>query len=372
MRVLKRANDNINVLFAGRYPESGVVSGPEMTAKSVFEEHNVNNNSVFLQYFFDGRKYSIFKKLFGRTEALDGRIITLGIFRIIPELRRRHPDIIHLITFERFAVIFYIYKMLFRVKILYNSHGIVRYENSELKKLPAFYRFKDMLCEKIFLKYSDKIIFPSVMTIDLAGNNYSIEENKAVLLPNGVNSEFFSNKLKPDFSGRLKAVMHYKNELNYSAIELLERSLERIEVPIDFFILTDIKISLPSTENITFTVNQLLTVSELPGFYEDKDVFLSLNKYDTFSTSTAEAMASGLIPVVTSQTGISRYIQNGVNGFVFDHYNEAGLPGILKEIAKMDNIEITDIRKNAVKTADELSNYNVYRMYYELYREIAV
>ena len=130
-------------MFAGRYPEGGVISGPEMTAKSMFEEHCVNNNSVFLQYFFDGRKYSFFKKLFGRTEEQDGRIITLGIFRIIPELRRKHPEIIHLITYERFAVIFYIYKLLFKVKILYNSHGIVRYENSELKKIPAFYRFKD-------------------------------------------------------------------------------------------------------------------------------------------------------------------------------------------------------------------------------------
>ena len=365
---MKRTKDNINVLFAGRYPEGGVISGPEMTAKSMFEEHCVNNNSLFMQYFFDGRKYSFFKKLFGRIEEQDGRIITLGIFRIIPELRRKHPEIIHLITYERFAVIFYIYKLLF--KVMYNSHGIVRYENSELKKIPAFYRFKDKCCEKIFLKYSDKIIFPSVNTIDLAGKYYNINENKAVILPNGVSSVFFNNKSKPGFQGRIKAVMLYKNELNSSALELLEKVIGRIAIPIDLFILTDMSIRLSPTEKITFTVNKMLTVSELPGFYEDKDIFLSINKYDTFSTSTAEAMASGLIPVVTSQTGISRYIQNGVNGFVFDHYDEAELPQILNEIVKMDNTESTNLRSAAIKTANELNNDNVYRMYYELYREI--
>ena len=164
--------------------------------------------------------------------------------------------------------------------------------------------------------------------------------------------------------------MLYKNELNSSALELLEKVIGRIAIPIDLFILTDMSIRLSPTEKITFTVNKMLTVSELPGFYEDKDIFLSINKYDTFSTSTAEAMASGLIPVVTSQTGISRYIQNGVNGFVFDHYDEAELPRILNEFVKMDYTESTNLRSAAIKTANELSNVNVYRIYYELYREI--
>lgn len=370
---MKRTKDNINILFAGRYSEGEILSGPEVTAKSIFQEHCLDNSSVFIQYFFDGRKNSIFKKLFGNETAdiKNCKVLTLGLFRIIPELRRRRPDVIHLITFERFAVIFFMYRLLFSVKIIYNSHGIIQHENSELKKLPLFHRFKDKFCEKIYLKYSDKIIFPSEIAMDMANKYYKPDESKGVILPNGVSEIFFKGKANPKQPGKIKAVMHYKNELNCSGFELLERALSSITIALDIFILTNIEITLPQPGNITFYVNKMMPSEKLPEFYADKDVFLSLNKYDTFSIASAEAMASGLIPVVTTQTGISRYIQNGVNGFVFDYFDVIGLTEILNSLDALEKQKKYELSSAAFKTVEELKWGYVYQLYSELYRKIS-
>ncbi|NOS85457.1 MAG: glycosyltransferase family 4 protein [Ignavibacteria bacterium] len=370
---MKRTKDNIKVLFAGRYSADTLLSGPERTARSIFAEHCLSNSSVFIQYFFDGRKFSLFKKLFGKEViASEGcEVLTLGLLRLMPELLRRKPEIIHLITFERFAAIFYIYRMVFNVKIIYNSHGIVQHENSEFKDIPAFYRFKDKICEKIFLKYSDKVIFPSILAMDIAEKYCSVNEKKAVVLPNGVNDVFFTGKAKQGSGAKLKAVLQFRNRLNSSGIELLEKSGSSIKIPLDIYILTNENIYLQNKDNISYHITKLIPSYELPDFYADKDIFLSLNKYDTFSISTAEAMASGLIPVVTSQTGISRYIENGVNGFVFDHFDIGGLPEILNKIGLTSLQERNELICSAVKTAGDLRWSSVYKLYEELYRETA-
>ena len=107
---------------------------------------------------------------------------------------------------------------------------------------------------------------------------------------------------------------------------------------------------------------------ELAEFYGDKDIFLSLNKYDTFSISTAEAMASGLIPVITSETGISRYIINGLNGynFPFQFHNE--LPKILELLTNMPAEKKEEISRSASLAVIDLKWKNVYQMYENVYK----
>ncbi len=370
---MKKIKDKNSVLFAGKYSEEDILAGPELTAKNIFAEYCRENCSVFVQYFFDGRKYSLFKKLFGKEMKELGRskVLTLGILRIIPELHAKKPAKIHITTFVRFALIFYIYKLFSKVTILYNSHGIIQYENSELKKLPFFYRFKDKFCERIYMKYSDKIIFPSEFAMDMAGKYYDIDNDKAVILPNGISELFLEGKAKPSQPGSLKAIMHFKNEMNRSGLELMERSLSSINARLEIFVLTFSKITLPQTGQITFFTCNMKPPEELREFYRDKDIFLSLNKYDTFSIAAAEAMASGLIPVVTIQTGISRYIQNGLNGFAFDHYDISSFAAILDTISQMNLQERDVVSSAASKTAHELKWSNVYKMYKKLYRNSA-
>jgi len=366
---LRKKADNIKILFAGRLAEGEILPGPERFAKTIFTEYTAEHPATFLQYFFDGRKYSVFKKLFGKevTEHGKGHILTLGLFRVFPYLASSRPHVIHMLQFERFAVLLYIYRMFFNVKIVYNSHGVIKFENTTIKNVSGFLKFKDNFCEQIYSKYSDVIIFPSETSRNKAMEYYSIDRSKTTILPNFAGSEFSAEKHISLSNGTLKIVIQYKNEFNKSGLELLLRSVKDMKCKAEIYIITNIDLELPLNNNLKFFTIPLMPAVKLAEFYLDKDVFLSLNSYDTFSIATAEAMASGLIPVVTNETGISGCITHGINGFKFDHAKDTEFTGIMNELSEMSKDQIINISKAAAKTAAEFNIDKVYNRYKEIY-----
>jgi glycosyltransferase involved in cell wall biosynthesis len=366
---LRKKADNIKILFVGRFTESEILSGPARIARSLFTEYTAEHQTIFLQYFFDGRKYSVFKKLFGkeRIEHGKGHILTLGLFRVIPFLVVYRPAVIHLVQFERFALLLYIYRLFFNVQIIYNSHGVIQYENTKIKKVNGSLRSKDNLCEKMYLKCSDLTIFPSEATREIAIDYYAIDKVKTAIIPNFAGIEFSAGNHVSFVNGIVKLVIQYKNEFNKSGIELLLRSAKDIKCKAEVYIITNTELELPVSDNLTFFMVPLMTPTKLAEFYLDKDVFLSLNSYDTFSIATAEAMASGLIPVVTNETGISRYINHGINGFKFDYAKDTEFPGIMNDLSLMSKDQIINFSKAAAETAAEFKIDRVFSRYKEIY-----
>lgn len=362
------------IVYAGRFNPGEKLSGPEKTAKRLFMEHSISVNTCFIQYFFDGRQYSLRQKLFGEESAgprENAAVLTLGLFRILKALRHLRPEIIHIITFERFAIVFILYSMFHKTKIVYNVHGVIAYENSELKKVPFLQKLKDRFCEGLFIRRSDKLIFNSEYVIDLAEKYFSVDESKAVILPNGIDEEFRKTNGYRSSSPRLKAVFMIKNELSRSGLEFLNDLLDISETGLDLYIIAETKHEIKANKNVNLSYVSPMTAPELARFYGDKDIFLSLNRYDTFSISTAEAMASGLIPVVSSQTGINRYIDGGKNGFIVDYGDRLKLNEILKTISGYDETQRQKIRDSAAIIYESLAWKNVHEMYLDLYREAA-
>ena len=363
--------DKLKILFAGRYSEENILSGPERTAKDIFDEYTLQHQAVFLQYFFDGRKFSVLKKLFGKQikEHGRGKVITLGALRIIPFLISYRPEIIHLLNYERFTLILYIYRMVFKTAIIYNSHGIIKFENTVIKKQKGSKIFKDNFCEKIFLKYSDKIIFPSEGAKKTAGNFYKIDEEKPIIMPNIAGRLFYDRTNDIPQTKSIKAVIHYKNSLNKSGYEMLLGTLNLLKSRIEIYILSNELTSFQSVKFPNIYVQELMPQEKLAEFYADKNIFLSLNSYDTFSISAAEAMASGLIPIVTNETGISGYINHGVNGFKISYGDTSMLAEIIKKISEMQDKEKISLSREAKKTAEAFRLDKVFNMYLKLYRE---
>jgi glycosyltransferase involved in cell wall biosynthesis len=368
---LKTGKEIADVVFLGRYSESEILSGPEKTSKRIFFEHTKLNHSYFIQYFFDGRKYGIIKKLFGKGKAdviNNSEILTLGLFPALLKLLKLKPKIIHVITFERFAVLAFFCKILFKTRIIYNTHGIVTYENTELKKTPFLLRQKDRFCEKLFLKYSDIIIFYSENSIDIAEKYFKLNEARAVILSNGIDDVFSSSREKPKSkSENLRLVIHYQNELHSGSIDFLNKCLEKITLPIEIFIVGNEKASIinPST---CFKVNYVekMTPKKLSEFYSDKDIFLSLNNYDTFSISTAEAMSAGLVPIVTEETGMSRYIWHGENGFTVKYGDFGKLAELINNL-QSGKIALSELSLNASKIFEILTWSQIYESYKNFY-----
>ena len=275
------------------------------------------------------------------------------------------PDIIHIITFERFASVIFIYKIFSKAKVIYSAHGLVTLEN-EIKNVSAFYKYKDKICEKMFLRFSDKIIFPSEYYINKAYEIIKFDKDRTTIIPNGVD-EIFHNiyNRRTNSNDKLKVIIEtYKIGVS-KIIDSVLAGLNTVKDNIELHLINPNDISYKYDTLTIFNYNKM-PVSEFAGFLKDKDVLLSLAEFDTFSISTAEAMAAGVIPFVTKSTGIVSYINNNSNGFIHDYNN---IPDILEKLMNPENR-----KKISEKASDIYSLLNwdtVYSVYESVYNDLA-
>jgi len=361
------------ILYVGRYNESENLTGPEKVAKRIFQESSKKTSSVFLEYFFDGKIYGPMKKFFGYEEIEKtggSKIYRLGILRIPLFLIKQKPEVIHIITFERFAVLCCYYKIVSKVKIIFNVHGVVCYENKEHRKVSGSQYKKDLSAEKKFFKYSDKLLFLSQMPLKIAKNLFDFDERKLEFINNGIDEEFNSVSNKPK-NESLSVVFIGDSERKDKDFEFLYNALGKIVTKCTLFIIGNYdKQKYPeNSKYVNFKTLPRMDTSELVNFLSDKNIYISSSSYDTFSIAAAECMCAGLAPIVTDTTGISKLIVNGENGFVVTH-------GHTDELAEKINLLLSDneLRKrislNASKIYSILSWGEIYKHYEKIYNSL--
>jgi glycosyltransferase involved in cell wall biosynthesis len=347
----------MNIVYIGRYNKNDILSGPEKVARRIFDNISKKRNSVFIEYFFDGNNYGIFKKLFGK-EIVDSinesNIYRMGIIAIFFCLLKIRPKIIHIITFERFALVCFIYKIFLRVKIIYNVHGVLVHENKELGLQKRFYNFKDKIVEKIIIKYSDILLLLSAETKIILEKYCRIKENKIKYIKNGVDSEYHNAGINKIYSEKsiLKIVFIADIRRKEKGYEFLKNSLEKIENNIELYII-DRKENILSFKNkliCVFCFDKMSSV-ELANLLINKDVFISASFYEPFSISSVECMSAGLIPVLTKETGASELIVEGVNGYLYNYNDSDKLIKILSEFSIN-----TELRKKVSGEAMKIFN----------------
>jgi glycosyltransferase involved in cell wall biosynthesis len=367
--------DKPQVLFIGRYSASEQLSGPEKYAKRIAQQYaTANGNVTFIQYFFDGTKYGFFKKLFGKeTVIAEGSVelVTAGLFRLIGAVRKVKPGIIHIITFERFAAIALIYKIFGKAKVIYNSHGVIAYENTAIKKCSSFYRLKDKIAEWMLFRYADKIIFPSENTMDIAEGYFELNERRCMILPGGIDDEFKKeNKRETESGAALNCVVMNTSEYSKSGMDFLQKIIDNCSNNMNLYLIG--KKYEVSSANPAFKITSVdkMNAAELSAFYANKHVFLSLNSYETFSLAAIEAMSCGMIPIVTSNTGMSRYILHGENGYIIEYGKTEQIMSILNELANNSNLRAA-ISSRATEIYQILNWKEVFGTYEHVYEELS-
>lgn len=368
---MKTRKDNPLVVYIGRYNEGEILSGPEKTAKRIFSLHSKQYKTVFVQYFFDGNKYGFIKKLFGKeSKSINENAVlyTVGLFRYVFLLIHLKPDIIHIITFERFAVLTFFARLFKKFKVIYNVHGVIVYENAEIKNSGFFYSFKDKFCEKRFLGKADKIILPSEGTYYILNKYYKVNKTKLVIVPNGID-DVFNSVNRINSISILKAVILNTSAFSKSGIDFLNLLLDIIDPPIEIYSIGKKYDITSKNEKVSLYYIEKMDSGSLADFYKDKNIFLSLNSYDTFSISTAEAMAAGLVPVITDSTGISTFVNNGVNGYKFQYGDTDGLKSAIEELSAKDSIR-NDISVRCREIFTSINWKSVYGGYINIYSNL--
>ncbi len=362
----------MKVLFAGRYNDTEILSGPDKVAKRIFREYSLRDKTIFAEYFFDGNRFSYLKKLFGSetvTTVNNSEVKRFGVVSLFFFLFKYKPTVIHVITYERFALVCYLYKFFSNVKVVYNVHGIVSYENDVLKNSGLIYSVKDRICEKIFLKYSDKLIFLSENSMKHAGGICRIDRNKISLIPNGTDEIFYNTGLDKvcNKSSPLKIVFAGDESRKEKGFDFLIDSLKLIEFQTELFLIGSFsKFKDVNNVNIKFNITDKMETDKFAGFLRDKDVFISASSYEQFSITAAEAMAAGLVPVVTEETGMSSYIKNHINGFIFGYGDKEAFIEILN-LLNSDRSLMQTVSLRSSEIFKELSWKNIFLKYINLY-----
>ncbi|MBI5403123.1 MAG: glycosyltransferase family 4 protein [Ignavibacteriae bacterium] len=365
----------MNIVYIGRYNEGEILTGPEKVAKRIFDGAASERKCVFIEYFFDGKKYGLAKKLFGREKvcSVNGSdVFRLGLFRILAFLIEQKPDIIHIISFERFALAAYIYRVFFNVRIVYNVHGIAVYENKFLRKESSFRNFKDCFAEDFYIRHSDIIMLLSRKFKLLFDEYYPVSSRKIRYIKNGTDKEFGNVKSKNVDTEILRIVFISDISRPEKGFRFLKEALEEFSRSAELHVVDRKELSGEikfKNENINLFFYDKMPAESMQGFLYDKDIFISAAKYEPFGMTCTECMSAGLIPVVTDVTGASELITDGLNGFVFEFGNKEQLNRILENL--YDDPELRkSVQEEAVKIYRTVSWSEILKNYLKIYEEL--
>ncbi len=362
----------MKIFFIGRYNNTEFLSGPEKVAKSVFYNVSANNDStVFVDYFFKNRERTNSHLRWLGKEIIQNnpKVIRLGLLRMFCFLVRHQPDIIHIITAERFIIPLFFYKFLLKSKIVVTFHGLYKHEiKYSRRKIGWLSYYKDILLEKLLTKV-DKLVFLSEIHRNTFKKYYKIPEYKTFVIPNGSDLEFQNSKKTFKIPEEVKIVFYNGGAYNTKGdTELLHLLNEcKFSSFIKLFVLGE-KISIENNRypfHINF-VNKLSS-QELISFLSDKDILINISKFEPFSLMAVEAMLAGLIVIATKNAGIAEYINDKENGFIFNSKEQ--FIDIFENIMT-SKINLNKISFNASNIGAKLNWKSITQKYNNLYLEL--
>jgi glycosyltransferase involved in cell wall biosynthesis len=179
------------------------------------------------------------------------------------------------------------------------------------KLLHIPYKF---LGKKIFEK-ADKIICISKYEKNLLVDHFRFDNNKIVLIPNGVNLREFRNLKKQ--TKNYKVILYVGRLEKYKGVQYLIKALPKMDQDIILEIIGKgpyknslIKLARKLNVEQRASFSQDLLRSELLQKYADADAFVFLSKYEAYGISVAEALCAKTPCVVSNSSALKEWVDN--------------------------------------------------------------
>ncbi|MHB8336403.1 MAG: glycosyltransferase family 4 protein [Ignavibacteriaceae bacterium] len=360
----------MKIVLLGKLKEGTILSGPEKFSKILFQNISSFLETVFIEYYHKSYKGSNFlTRLFGK-DINNGNplILRFGSIRLFFYLIKNKPDIIHILTAERFTIPVYLYKRLLRCKIITTFHSVLRFEiPNDYSRRNQFNRYRDYLWEWLAIRFSNQLIFVSKQHLNLAKRFFDLKENRIAIIPNGVEKEFYAPDSIKNFNHVLNIVFY--NGINDSidrGINLVVQALNQVNQSLIKLFVIGKRIKLDGVKfNIEFVAP--MEKEELVKFMVDKQILIKSSVYDSFSIFTAECMSAGLIVIISDNVGLSSYINDGLNGFVYNHLQPEKMENIILKIINR-SYYLDQISLEAKKIFFELGWHKIAEQYVNIYK----
>lgn len=203
----------------------------------------------------------------------------------------------------------------------------------------AYYIYDPLFGKKIFDR-ADKITICTPAELEMIPLLRSYEQ-KIVFVPNGVDlaeirthysaSRRAETTLNLLYVGRIEKKKGIRTVIEaVNLLKTLAVSLTIVGDGPDMQMLQGMVDKLGLTDTITFKGG--IIQEELYSIYSTSDVFLLLSEFEAYSLALAEAMAFGLVPIVT-RVGGNTYMVGHEVGYLVDYPSSAGeVASILKRL----------------------------------------
>lgn len=268
---------------------------------------------------------------------------------IISTIHQYKPDIVLVSECGYTSFLVVLYKKIFRKKykiisLIDDSYDMVYYNNQ-------FSRFH---------KYAEKILIPlfdNIISVEPDVNLFFQKKyNKGIFFPIIQDEIKLRNKYAKilDISARHIEQYHLQNKkivlfvgrlVEIKNISLVIKAFKQLKSNDTSLVIvgsgnseTSLKSLADNNENIIFTGR--LEGNELYAWYNIAELFVLPSIQEAFGAVTNEALIGGCFCLISSKAGSNCLIKNGVNGKIFDPYNEYDFYNIL-----INSIKSTPLRK---------------------------
>jgi glycosyltransferase involved in cell wall biosynthesis len=328
----------MKIYFIGEYLDPDKQEAPLLVAAGLFDALRKKNIPVkYITYFTDGRKYSLFQKLFGK-QIIDDYSIRFGILPMIFYIARERPDVLYLLNMEFFYLPLLLLKFVFRYKIFYTSHGIAAYENHYFRKLPPIFMLKNKVIEYLIFRISDNIISLSEKTARLISYCYKLNHAKIRVLNNGITPDNITNRTNPLFNlSNIKLAVVGSTDRREKGIGFLISTLVSSEYTIELNVFGENSDLLRTDRYNKLNVNlhPFVDKKELLCHLAENDIFIVPSSYDTFNLSLLEAMNLGMLFVSSDRVGLTERFDEKLMKFVYKHHSKEDLLNKLKMVINL-------------------------------------
>ncbi len=216
-------------------------------------------------------------------------------------------------------------------------------------------------------------LFPSIWMKSTAEKNLNVKFDKSLIIPNGIDTEFFD--LKPELSGNPRKMVSIRSFS--SKVYNIEQTIELMSLLPDDYTL-DIygegKLLL-SYEKLIVKMNLEKRVKIIPKFldranmketFRSYDLFISTTRFDSQGVTMLEAVSSGLLLATINNSSREEFIEDGVTGILAKDINELASKIVeitnnnllFQNIVLQGNTKMKDFSDNSIseKEIDALRN----------------
>jgi len=364
----------MKIYFTGKYNISELLSGPEKVAKRLFQYVSaINSQTEFITFgFIEGNRRKM-NEIFLQENIIQDKpvILKLGLLKIIFRLLHEKPEIVHIVTAEKYLIPLLLLKSIFRAKFIYTIHGIYKFERKYFFINESIIsKIKNSFLEHLLFSKSDHLVFLSKHSVELCRKYYKINQEKLSIIPNGVSNPVNKQSINFNDRGELRIIFFEGSgqSLNRGFDSLIKilNGIRHLKIKLTVL---GAKHKNCNLENIEIVYSNYLSEKDLFELLRKHHIYIDSLNYSTFPLLALEAMVNGLITIVSNKCGISDYIDNHVNGFVFDLEKPEEIKTIIEDIFSSD-YDLSKISENAIKTTQSLEWNLIAEKYLAIYNRV--